>query len=87
MNPVAARASDEPPGRIDFQYLATVGDASVGNHDPPGRTPLPLAILPCVVPELAGEFGLDQSLPQLFRRGADVGHVNKLRFCHIVSPT
>ena len=65
--------------RLDLEDLAAVADAAVGDHDPPGRAGLPLGFLPGLGPVLAGEFGVDQRLPQLLRRRADVGHVDESR--------
>ncbi len=49
-----------------------------GIIDSPGR-PLPVGLLPRVAPILAGELGVDQRLPQLLRRRANVGHVDESR--------
>src|SRR6516164_541032 len=50
----------EPPLRLDFENLATVGDAPVGDHDPPGSTWLPFGFLHCFAPVAPREFGGDQ---------------------------
>src|ERR1700727_602559 len=70
---------DEPPLRFDFDHLTGITDPAVRNHEFPGSADFPLATLGRADPELPREFGLNEGLPEPFRRRADIDHVDELR--------
>ncbi|BAB51072.1 mll4411 [Mesorhizobium japonicum MAFF 303099] len=76
-HPLIAPFDDQAPRRVDLEDLARVGDAAVGEDQFPAGADLPLALLIGAEEELPVELRVGQRLPELFGRGADVGHVNE----------
>ena len=73
--------------RIGLDDLASVGDPTVTLNHLPFGSGGPLAFAVNAEPVLLHEFHVvGQRRPELFGRGADIGHVDKGRSSHGVSP-
>src|SRR5262249_61367218 len=66
-----APSEHQPPGRIGLEDLATVGDATVGEHQSPGRSSPPIALLVHAEPILLHDFGIGERRPKFLWRRAD----------------
>src|SRR5262249_2552356 len=77
-----APLEDQPPRPVAFDHLTRIADTAIRDHELPGRAWLPGRLVPRLAPVEPRELGLDQCLPELFRRGPDVGHIHELTCWH-----
>ena len=78
-------AVGQPARRIRFQNHALVLDLAAALHGH-ARTGLPVGGERAVHPVAAGEVPVGQGMPELLRRGLDVGGVDEFRLTHHASP-